>query len=74
MTKIFLVIPLFSLLSLVYVRIRISTIEVTENIQQVLAVPDQKAKPIRQHIPSRVISCPVGFGYRTTWQSLYEVI
>ena len=39
------------------VRIGIGTIEVTANTQQVLAVPDQTAKPLRQKIPSRVTSC-----------------
>ena len=72
-TKCFLVIPLLSLLSLVYTRIRICTIEVTANIQQVLAVPSQTSKPLRLHIPSRLTSCPTGFGYRTLWQFLYEV-
>ena len=73
MTKILLGIPLFSLLSLVYAGIRIGTIEVTANIQQVLAVPAQTAKPLQLHTPSRVTSCPTGFGYRTLWQSLYKV-
>ena len=72
-TKIFLGIPLFSLLSLVYARIGIGTIEVTANTQQVLAVPAQTAKPLRLHRPSRVISCPMGFVYRTLCKSLYEV-
>ena len=45
MTKILLGIPLFSIISLVYARIGIGTIEVTANTQQVLAVPDQTAKP-----------------------------
>ena len=74
MTNFFLGIPLFSLLSLVYARIGICTIEVTANIQQVLAVPAQTAKPIRLHRPSRVTSFPAGFVYRTLWQSLIEVI
>ena len=39
-------------------RIGIGTIEVTANIQQVLAVPTQTAKPIRQHRPSWVTSFP----------------
>ena len=38
MTKILLGVPLFSLFFLVYARIRISTIEVKANTQQVLAV------------------------------------
>ena len=58
MTQIFLGVPLFSLLLLVYVRIRISTIEVTANTQQVLDVPAQTDKMLRQHRPSRVTSCP----------------
>ena len=61
MTKILLGVPLFSLISLVYVRIGIGTIEVTANIQQVIAVPDQTAKPLRLHRPSRVTS------YLTDW-------
>ena len=40
------------------VGIGIGTIEVTANNQQVLAVPAQTAKPLRQHRPSRVTSCP----------------
>ena len=32
-----------------------------------------KAKPLQEHRPSRVTSCPTGFGYCTIWQSLYEV-
>ena len=72
-TKILLGIPLFSLLYLVYTIIRIGTIEVTANTQQVLAVPDQTAKPLRLHIPSRVTSFRTGFVYRTLWQSLIEV-
>ena len=55
------------------VRIGIGTIEVTANTQQVLAVPTQTAKPLQEHRPSRVTSCPTGFGYRTLWQYLYEV-
>ena len=58
MTKILPGIPLFSLLSLVYARIGIGTIEVTANTQKVLAVPDQKAKPLRQPRTIRVASCP----------------
>ena len=73
MTKILLGIPLFSLLSLVYARIGIGTIEVTANTQQVLDVPDQTAKLLRLHRPSRVTSCPTDFVYRTLWQSLIEV-
>ena len=73
MTKILLGIPLFSPLSLVYARIGICTIEVTVNIQQVLAVPAQTAEPLRLHRPSRVTSFPTGFGYLTLWQSLYKV-
>ena len=46
MTKILPGITLFSLLSLVHVRIVIGTIEVTANIQQVLAILAQTAKPI----------------------------
>ena len=73
MTKILLRIPLFSLLSLVYTRIGIGTIEVTANTQQVLAVPAQTAKLLRLHIPIRVTSCLADFVYRTLWQSLIEV-
>ena len=73
MTKHLLGIPLFSPLSLVYARIGIGTIEVTENIQQVLAVPAQMAKPLRLHRPIRVTSFPTGFVYCTLWQSLYKV-
>ena len=36
----------------------IRTIEVTANTQQVLAVTTQTDKPLRQHRPSRVTSCP----------------
>ena len=57
-TKILLGIPLFYLLSLVYARIGIGTIEVTANVQQVLDVTSQTSKPLRQHRPSRVTSCP----------------
>ena len=35
-----------------------------------LAVPDQRAKPLQLHRPSRVASCPTDFVYRTLWQSL----
>ena len=73
MTKNLLGIPLFSLLSLVYSRIGIGTIEVTAKIQPVLAVPDQTAKPLQQHRPSRVTSFLTGFVYRTLWKSLYKV-
>ena len=73
MTKMLLGIPLFSLLSLVYAIIVIGTIEVTENTQQVLAVPAQTAKPLRLHRPSRFTSCPMGFVYCKLWQSLIEV-
>ena len=73
MTKTLLGINLFSLLSLVYARIGIGTIEVTANTHQVLAVPAQTAKPLRLHRPSRVISCPTDFVYRMLWQSLIEV-
>ena len=55
------------------VRIGIGTIEVTVNTQQVLAVQAQTAKPLRQHRPIQVTSCPMGFGYRMIWQSLYKV-
>ena len=48
-------------------RIRISTIEVTANTQQVLAFPDQTGKLLRLHRPSRVTSCPTEFVYRTLW-------
>ena len=58
MTKILLGIPLFSLLSFVYAIFVIGTIEVTANTQQVLAVPAQTDKPLRQHRPSRVTICP----------------
>ena len=73
MTKILLGIPLFSLLSLFYARIGIGMIEVTANIQQVLAVPVQTAKPLQLHGPNQVTSCPKGFGYLTLWQSLYKI-
>ena len=63
MTKILLGVPLFSLLFFVYARIRICTIEVTANTQQVLAVPSQTAKPLRLH----------SVRYVTLWQSLIEV-
>ena len=58
MTKILLGVPLFSLLFIVYARIRISTIEVTANTQQVLAVTAQTGKLLRLHRPSRVTSWP----------------
>ena len=73
MTNHLLGIPLFSPLSLVYARIGIGTIEVTANIQQVLAVPAQMAKPLRLHRPSLITSCTKGFVYCTLWQSLYKV-
>ena len=57
-TKILLGITLLSLLSFVYTRIGIGTIEVTENTQQVLAVLTQTAKPLRQHRPIQVTSFP----------------
>ena len=40
------------------VGIGIGKIEVMENTQQVLAVPTQTAKPLRQHRPIQVTSCP----------------
>ena len=49
------------------VSIRISTIEVTANTQQVLAVSDITGKPLRLHRPSRVTSCLTDFVYRTVW-------
>ena len=48
--------PLFSFF-LVYARIRISTIEVKANIQQVLAVSALTGKLLRLHIKIRVTSC-----------------
>ena len=72
MTKILLGVPLFSLLSLVYARIGICTIEVTANTHQVLAVPAQTAKPLRLHRPSRVNSRPTDFVYRTLWHYLNQ--
>ena len=57
MTKILLGVTLFYLLFLVYARIRISTIEVNTNTQQVLAVSDRTGKPLQLHRPSGVISC-----------------
>ena len=45
-TKILLGVPLFSLLFLVYARIRISTIEVDTNTHQVLAVSARTGKPL----------------------------
>ena len=50
-------VPLFSLLFLVYSRIRIITIEVTANAQQVLVVSALTGKPLRLHRPIRVTSC-----------------
>ena len=67
MTKILLGVPLFSLLFLVYSRIRISTGEVKVNTQQVLAVSALTEKPLRLHRPSRVASCLPYFVYRTVW-------
>ena len=58
MTNILIVVPLFSPLFLVYTRIRICTIEVTANTQQVLAVPAQTGKLLRLHRPIRVTSWP----------------
>ena len=55
------------------VDIRIGTIEVMANTQQVLASPAQTAKPLRLHRPIRVTSFSTGFVYRTLWQYLYEV-
>ena len=72
-TKILLGIPLFSLLYFAYVIIIMITIEGTANNQQVITVKAQTAKPIQQHRPIQVTSCPTSFGYRTIWQSLYEV-
>ena len=57
MTKILPGVPLFSLLFLICARIRISTIEVKANTQQVLAVSALTGKPLRLHRPSRVASC-----------------
>ena len=62
MTNILLGIPPFSLLFLVYTRIRICTIEVRANTHQVLAVPDQTGKPLRLHRPIRVTSWPTDWG------------
>ena len=67
MTKILIGVPLFSLLFLVDARIRICTIEVMANTQQVLAAPAQTGKPLWLHRPSRVTSCPTDFVYRTLW-------
>ena len=46
MSKSFLWIPLFYLISLVYARIGIGTIEVTANTQQVLVIPTQTTKTL----------------------------
>ena len=59
--------PIFFILFLVYARIRISTIEVTANTQQVLVILSQTGKPLRLHRPSRVTSCLTDFLYRTLW-------
>ena len=56
MTKILLGVTLFSLLFLIYVRIRISTKESEVKTQQVLAISAQTNKPLRLHIPSRFAS------------------
>ena len=72
-TKILLGIPLFSLLFSVYAIIRIGTIGIAANTHQVLTIKAQTAKPLRQHRPISVTSCPTGFGYRTLWKSLYKV-
>ena len=40
------------------VGIGIGTIEITANTQQVLTFKAQTAKPLRQHIPIQVTSCP----------------
>ena len=57
-TKILLGIPFFSLLSLVYDRMGIGTIGITAFTHQVLNIKAQTAKPLRQHRPRRVPSCP----------------
>ena len=57
MIKILLGVPLFSLLFLVYTRIRISTKEFKVNTQQVLAVSDLTGNPLQLHRPSRFASC-----------------
>ena len=67
MTKILLGVPLFYLLFLVYARIRICTIEVMANTQQVLAVPDQTDRPLQLHRLSQVTSCLTDFVYHTLW-------
>ena len=67
MIKMFLGVPLFSVLFLVYARIRISTKEFNMNTQQVLAVSALTGKPLRLHRPSRVASCLPEFVYRTAW-------
>ena len=67
MTKILLGVPLFSLLFLVYARIRISTIQVDTNTYQVLAVSARLGKLLQLHRPSRVTSCLPDFVYRTVW-------
>ena len=60
MTKILLGVTLFSLLFLVYVRIRIKTKEFEVNTQQVLAISAQMGKPLRLHRPSRFASLIAG--------------
>ena len=67
MTKILLGVPLFSLLFIVYARIRISTKEVKVNTQQVLAVSALTGKPLQLHIPIQVASCLPDFVYRKVW-------
>ena len=67
MTKIMLGVSLFSILFLVYARIRISAKEVKVNTQRVLAVSALTGKPLRLHRPSRVASCLPDFVYQTVW-------
>ena len=55
--KLFLGIPLFSLLSLVYSRIRFITKEFKVNTQKVLDFSALTGKPLQLHRPSRVVSC-----------------
>ena len=67
MIKILLGVPLFSILFLVYARIRIITKEFKVNTQQVLDVSDLTGKPLKLHRPSRFASCLPDFVYRTVW-------
>ena len=57
-TKILLGIPLFSLLSLVYARIRIGRIGIPAKTHQVITAKAQTAESLRQHRPITVLSCP----------------